>query len=240
MKYLGAYVENEDIATKVKVGSGSITAATGAEINTGTDNTKMATPKAIADSNIVASADGTVSNIIALTKAQYDALTPAQKAGNTYMTTDEVEAELAVATPTSDGLMSMADKGAMNALSTAPVTIVNSSVSTVIDDYITMDADWTCDGLTIIRWGALIYFYANLDRAVTIGPGNITNDVIFTWTTLGLKYAPISGHSISTLTSGAVANGYINSAGAGVCATDLAIGAWNFALTYMRNSIYDD
>lgn len=58
---------------------------------------------------------GGVNPMITLTKAQYDALTPEQKLGNIYMTTDEVEAN-AVATANTNGLMSSTDKAKLDGI----------------------------------------------------------------------------------------------------------------------------
>lgn len=91
--------------------------AIGSEVNTGTNDTKYVTPKAIKDSNLIESSDGTVINVIKLTKAQYDALSTAeQENGTIYITTDEEDANFGLATPTLDGWMSAEDKAKVNEL----------------------------------------------------------------------------------------------------------------------------
>ncbi len=69
--------------------SGGGTKCTGAEINTGTDDTKFATPKAIEDSNLIRSTNDTVTDITTCTLAEYNALTTEQKAGKTFLITDD-------------------------------------------------------------------------------------------------------------------------------------------------------
>ena len=63
-----------------------MTKATGAEIDTGTDDTKYVTSKAIADSNLVSSSNNTIQDIKSYTLAEYTALS--DKTG-LIVTTDE-------------------------------------------------------------------------------------------------------------------------------------------------------
>ncbi len=65
--------------------------AAGTDINTGTDDAKFVTAKAIEDSNLIRSTDNSVTDIRELTKAEYDALPQIDKDNNTYFITDDLD-----------------------------------------------------------------------------------------------------------------------------------------------------
>lgn len=73
-----------------------LTIATGTDINTGTDNVKYVTSKAIKDSNLVNSTDGSVTDIQSLTQAEYDALSQIEKDTGTYLITDDLSGAINV------------------------------------------------------------------------------------------------------------------------------------------------
>jgi len=187
MKYLGAYAADEDIATKIKIGGTSVVVATGAEVNTGTNNVKVVTPKAVADSNLLTSVDGTVTNIIALTKAQYDALSAGQKAGNTYITTDEPNDPntlIPIATYLTNGLMTSGDKVLFDGLLPVPLTF-----NYVTDGAIVTQATKT----------AVAYWYPTLGIGfirlfMEVGTGDWAQNTVVT---IGTLLNP-SGHNIIT------------------------------------------
>lgn len=81
--------------------------ATSVDVGLGINDTKFVTPKGLKDVGMVKSEDGTVSNIIALTKASYDALTPAQKAGKTFITTDEIDDDTNAKSATANGYVQL-------------------------------------------------------------------------------------------------------------------------------------
>lgn len=56
--------------------SDALEKATGLEVNTGTDDAKYITPKAVTDSNILQSEDLSVKMVVKLTTAEYEALSP--------------------------------------------------------------------------------------------------------------------------------------------------------------------
>lgn len=84
-----------DVTTKSYVDGLIPVKATGAEINTGTDDAKCVTSKAIEDSNIIRSVGDSVKNVVALTKAEFDAIVT--KDTNTiYNVTDELDNSIIV------------------------------------------------------------------------------------------------------------------------------------------------
>lgn len=68
--------------------------AAGTDINTGTDDAKYVTSKAIKDSNLINSTNGTVTDIQELTMAEYEALTQEEKDNGTYFITDDQDSAI--------------------------------------------------------------------------------------------------------------------------------------------------
>jgi hypothetical protein len=110
--------------------------------------------------------------------------------------------------------------------------VVNSSTLSVIDDYITIDANWTVSTLRIDRFGPMVSFYINVTRDVALGVGNITNDLICTILDSTLWPAIIVG--FTNASGGDIMTGYIDqSGGVYISATRNGGTVLNIGVTYL-------
>lgn len=98
-------VDGVDYNIEWQDSTASLEKAIGTEINTGTDDAKYVTPKAIKDSNLIMGADGDIENVVMLTKAEYDAIVT-KDPKTLYVTTDEDDFSYGLASESADGLLS--------------------------------------------------------------------------------------------------------------------------------------